>query len=409
MRVRADMTPVRPASDASALAPLTIDVTRLAARLLEGKHPTGVDRVSLAYLQHYRGRARALVRHWGRWVGLGTSGSRRLFSALMGEVPRPERTVRGAVAAGFLRSEGIAPGSLLFNTGHSGLDDPRYARQVRRRGLRPIYFLHDLIPLTHPEYCRAGEADRHRQRLRTMLQTGAGLVLNSQATARDLLEYAASEELRLPPHVVAPIGALRLPAPAPRPLLDGPYFVMLGTIEPRKNHLLLLHLWRQMIREGVDPLPTLVLVGQRGWECEQVIDLLDRCPGLPARVVERGDCDDRELSTWLHHARALLFPSFIEGYGMPLVEALAHGVPVIASDLPVFHEVAGDVPDYLDPLDGPAWRSRLLDYARPDSAARAAQLERLRTFSPPRWEQHFARVDGLLARIGAGEGGPTTG
>lgn len=396
------MTQASPASAASALAPITIDVTRLAARLLEGKLPTGVDRVSLAYLHYFRGRARALVRHWGRWVALDPPGSRRLFAALVGEAPRPERAVRGAVAAGFLRPGRAARASLLFNTGHSGLDDPRYAQQVRRRGLRPIYFLHDLIPLTHPEYCRAGEADRHRERLRTMLQTGAGLVLNSRATERDLLAYAASEDLEVPAHVVAPIGALRLPAPSPRPPLDGPYFVMLGTIEPRKNHLLLLHLWRQMIREAAHPLPTLVLIGQRGWECEQVMDLLDRCPGLNAKVVERDDCDDGELSTWLHHARALLFPSFIEGYGMPLVEALAHGVPVIASDLPVFREVAGDVPDYLDPVDGPGWRSLLLDYARPDSAARAAQLDRLRGFVPPRWEGHFARVDELLARIGAG-------
>ncbi len=61
-----------------------------------------------------------------------------------------------------------------------------------------------------------------------------------------------------------------------------------------------------------------------------------------------------ELSNWLAHARALLFPSFAEGFGLPVVEALSVGTPVIATDLPAFREAAGSIPEYLDPLDGPA-------------------------------------------------------
>lgn len=86
---------------------------------------------------------------------------------------------------------------------------------------------------------------------------------------------------------------------------------------------------------------------------------------------------------------------------MPLVEALAHGVPVIASDLPVFREIAADVPDYLDPLDGPGWRAALLDYAQAHSPRRAAQLARMAHFQPPTWAQHFVRVEALLAQCSA--------
>ena len=117
-------------------------------------------------------------------------------------------------------------------------------------------------------------------------------------------------------------------------------------------------------------------------------------------MIERGGCDDDELSTWLHHARALLFPSFVEGYGMPLAEALAHGVPVIASDLPVFREIAGEIPDYLDPLDGPAWCRHVLDYAREGSPARAAQIARMKGYAAPSWEEHFARVVPFVEAIG---------
>ena len=368
------------------------DVTRLAARLLEGKRPTGIDRVSLAYIAHFRDGALALVRHGGRWLCISEKLSQRVFAALLDEVARPEWAIRMAVATAHARSPRVPSGALLFNTGHSGLDKPGYRAVIERFGLKPVYFVHDLIPLSYPEFCREGEASRHRMRLQTMLGTAGGLILNSQATANELRAYAHAAGVALPPFVIAPIGTVSLPAPQPAFARQCPYFVMLGTIEPRKNHLMILNLWRQMIEAGLPNIPDLVIIGQRGWECEQVLDLLERSSTLKPKVIELSNCADLELSAWLHHARALLFPSFVEGYGMPLAEALGHGIPVIASNLPVFHEIAGDVPDYLNPLDGLGWRELLLDYAQPNSPARAAQMVRMQGYSAPSWDGHFAVV-----------------
>jgi glycosyltransferase involved in cell wall biosynthesis len=394
---KANRSAVRQAGQAT----LLFDVTRLAARRLEGKRPTGIDRVSLAYLRHFGAGAAALVRHRGRWVQIQGKAAQRLFAALLGEPARPERIVRSTVAAHFLAPRRVRRGTILFNTGHSGLDEPAYAAMVQHFGLRPVYFLHDLIPITYPEYSRPGDSDRHAARLATMLATGAGLIANSEITARELADYAAPRRLGLPPVVVAPLGTERLILPQRRPPASRPYFVMLGTIEPRKNHLAILHLWRRMLEvRAAESVPDLVIIGQRGWECEQVIDLLERCVALRTHVTELSSCDDGTLGAWLTGARALLFPSFVEGFGMPLAEALALGVPAIASDLPVFREVAGDVPDYLDPLDGPAWQRLILDYAASDSAARTAQLDRLRGYSAPDWAGHFRIVDAFLAEIG---------
>ena len=144
-------------------------------------------------------------------------------------------------------------------------------------------------------------------------------------------------------------------------------------------------------------MPRLVVIGQRGWECEQVVDLLERCEALRGTVIQRTRCSDSELATWLHHAQALLFPSFAEGYGMPLVEALAQRVPVIASDLPVFREIAGDIPVYLDPLDGAAWQRTILAYSTFDSVVRQEQCARVVDWRPPTWDHHFERVERLMA------------
>ena len=145
-------------------------------------------------------------------------------------------------------------------------------------------------------------------------------------------------------------------------------------------------------------IPRLVVVGQRGWECENVVDLLERCEPLRGIVIERGACSDAELMTYLRHAQALLFPTFAEGYGMPVAEALALGTPVIASDLDVFREISADVPEYVDPLDGARWMELVADYSRPDSPRRAAQLERMKGFRATTWEQHFGKVDHFLER-----------
>lgn len=378
---------------------LSIDVTRLLDRTLQGRRPTGVDRVGLAYVEHFQERARALVRFAGRWVVLGASDSRRLFDGLL------------APDAGFLdRSRWLVgkhyaltwrpplPGSVLLNVVHSGLDDSDYGERVRRHELRPLYFLHDLIPLTFPEYSRPGEAEKHRRRLRTMLETGHGLIVNSAVTGRALEVCAASLGMAVPPWTTAHLAPTDFPLPADERPLSEPYFVVLGTIEPRKNHLLLLNLWRQWVAAHGRAAPRLVVIGQRGWECEQVVDMLDRCEVLRDFVIETSRCDDAALATWLHHAQALLFPSFAEGYGIPLVEALMLGTPVIASDLPVFRELAGDIPDYLDALDGVGWRQAVLDYAASKSPRRAAQKARMVGWQAPMWDAHFTKVEDFMAR-----------
>ncbi|MEF8709234.1 MAG: glycosyltransferase [Candidatus Accumulibacter propinquus] len=203
----------------------------------------------------------------------------------------------------------------------------------------------------------------------------------------------------MPPAVVALLAPAQMPPALPSSPLKRPYFVTVGTIEPRKNHCLLLHVWRKLIERLGNAAPQLVVIGQRGWECENVVDLLERCEILKGVVVEQSACSDAELASWLHHAQALLFPSFAEGYGMPLVEALARGVPVIASDLPVFREIAEDIPEYVDPLDGKRWAELVVAYTLAESPLRRAQRQRMARFVAPTWEAHFEQVESLVERL----------
>lgn len=386
------------------IRPVVIDVTRLMARLSNGRLPTGVDRVSLAYVAHYRRHARALFRHRQRSGLFSEAVSQRLFDLLEEWPTGGQSRVRSLAWQGVLSciGRGNAHGRLMFNTGHSGLEDANAARVIKWHNVRPLFLVHDLIPVLYPEYCRPGEAQRHEHRLKNMLRLGAGLIANSASTLGELESFAGHHGLPVPPTVVAPL-APAIPADGeigPRMLASAqPYFVMIGTIEPRKNHLMLLQAWQRLITRHGKNSPHLVVIGQRGWESENVEDLLERSRVLQGHVTVLRQCSDHALRAWLHHARALLFPSFAEGYGMPVVEALAAGVPVIASDLPVLRQMADGVPEFLDPLDAIDWIRAIEDYAAPHSGRRTAQIARMQTYQAPTWQQHFKLVDAFVESL----------
>lgn len=381
-------------------APLLLDVTRLVWRRWAGRRPTGIDRVCLAYLENFARDAQAVVHHpWMRRI-LDRRSSNELFDLLL----RPPERFRTALIGRALRRLGGTSSNserrFYLNIGHTGLDSDGFRTWVERSGVRPIYFIHDLIPLTHPQYCRDGEAERHARRMRTVLATASGVIGNSQATLDDLQRFAEAEGFAFPPAVAAWLGCtpLRSGDASGR---DGrrSTFVTLGTIEGRKNHLLLLDIWSRLIATMGDSAPRLLIIGQRGWKAERAFEALDRDQTLHGHVVELTDCSDDELAAHLANARALLFPSHAEGFGLPLVEALALGVPVIASDLPVFKEIGQGIPSLVDSNDRDAWEAAILDYAHPESAVRAAQLDRLRQFRPFGWANHFRRVEQWLETL----------
>lgn len=386
---------------------ILIDITRLLYRRLTHTLPTGIDRVSIEYIRHYGPQARAVLALGPFSALMSEHDSACAFAALTQSGFGGRLLMAKLVAKAVLWRWLWAPRRLCFllNTSHIGLENRRYAWTLRHGGALLVVMVHDLIPITHPEYVPAGADAAHHTRMRSMVTLASGVIANSQYTLDSFEAYCQERAMPVPPAAVARLApgltAMRAEARGTDKPLDGPYFVILGTIEPRKNHWMLLQVWRDMVERLGSAAPRLVIVGQRGWECENVVDLLDRCRVLQGVIIERGRCSDAELLTYLQHATALLFPSFVEGYGMPVAEALALGVPVIASDIPVFHEIAGAVPDYVSPLDGRRWEELVLAYSEPVSTARNAQLCRLRTYQPTHWKGHFQIVDALLDRLQA--------
>lgn len=377
--------------------PFLLDVSRLVWRAWTGRIPTGIDRVCLAYIEHFGLRSRAVVQRGGLRRILSPKHSDALFALLLGgQADFRQRFVRLAGRVLLARRE--RPGGdrpLYINVGHTGLDRPDLARWVAGEGLRAVFLIHDLIPLTHPEFCREGEAEKHRSRMVNALRSAAGIIVNSQATADSLRAFADEEAIAMPPCEVAWIAGHDMPPSLGQAPVRRPYFVSLGTIEGRKNHILLLQLWKRLAGIMGCQAPALVIIGQRGWEAEHALAMLDRAPALRGHVVELNNASDAETAAYVAGARALLMPSFVEGFGIPVVEALQLGTPVIASDLPVFREIAGDIPTYLNSCDGAGWERAIMDFLE-DGPERRRQLALMPSYTPPSWPRHFVRVEPWL-------------
>ncbi len=389
-----------------------LDITRLLERACVGSL-TGIDRVELAYAETLA----AVAPHRTRYVIKGHLSERlvllphppanRFLEALRSAWRDGNAVECRPAALSLLARAAVAPPAvgrrgdpvpLYFLVSHRHLHRPvQLGHTLRRTGAAFVPMVHDLIPLEFPEYGRPGEADRHRRRITAVAAMADAVIVNSAATGKALSHYLPPG---LPVHI-APLGVAN-PTPGSAEVMDRPYFLCLGTIEPRKNHLLLLQLWRQLIGRLGTLAPRLVIVGRRGWENENVLDLLDRCPTLAGHVHELGTVPDSRLAALMRGATALLMPSFAEGFGLPVAEALNHGTPVVCSDLPALREAGGAVPEYLDPLDSFAWGAAVVDYASPGSRRRAAQLRRLSSWQPVGWRAHVTSVLEFAETVTAG-------
>ncbi|MBS9478926.1 glycosyltransferase family 4 protein [Ancylobacter radicis] len=423
-----------------------LDITRLLRR--SGQHtPTGIDRVELAYARHllesheYEGRAAFVARlrattwyldastvsafidtlalRWKlsearvtkrelfaieRFLGQPTGSLANLEppstprSALPDVLPPLRRLLSPLNLLPRLLRRRHADGAVYLNVSHEGLNSVSGVRSLARgQRMKPMFLVHDLIPLTHPEYVRPGDAEKHEMRMRTVLSSANAVVCNSRNTLNELNAFAERLRLSVPQTVVSPLGIEdEFQGGEMESVPTHPFFLTIGTIEPRKNHLVLLHAWRVLVEKLGPKAPKLIIVGRRGWENENVVDIIERCRKLGDHVLECNRLPDAHLRWLMRQSRAVLFPSFAEGFGLPLFEALALRVPVICSELEVFRDIAGDAPRYLDPIDGLGWARTIEEYASPNAEDRAAQLAKLARLSVPRWRDHFSVIDRLI-------------
>ncbi len=220
--------------------------------------------------------------------------------------------------------------------------------------------VYDLIPLLFPA-TQTTYRELWRPIFEAHLAVAGKLICISRATAQDVIDFA-----RLRPDVIrkgTKIGWMRLgsepdeisgePSAQVKAIAAvGDYFLAVGTLEPRKGHHVIIDAFERIWREGRSA--RLVIVGRRGWRCAGLERRIVSHPEFGERLLWLNDCPDADLDYLYSKTKSLIFASFAEGYGLPLIEAARRGAPLIASDISVFREICGSGASYfalLDPED----------------------------------------------------------
>jgi glycosyltransferase involved in cell wall biosynthesis len=162
--------------------------------------------------------------------------------------------------------------------------------------------------------------------------------------------------------------------------------------------MFLLSLWQKLSARMGKAVPRLIVIGQWGHGSAAVRRMLISSPQLQSCVTVLTHCSDTELAGWMKGAAALLMPTLAEGFGLPLVEALQMGTPVIASDLPSFREMGQGIPSLINPDDRLAW-IRLVERFATNGPDRCSQIEALQSYRAPSWDEHFHDLEQWLESL----------
>lgn len=281
----------------------------------------------------------------------------------------------------------VEPSDLAFMLDSSWWSPERFDElhtRVQVAGGEVVWMVHDLIPIRFPQTCDPGMPPAFTAWLAHAIRTSDGFICNSDATRHDLdafIDEVSTPGVRRPWAQTVYLGCDRDAKMATHPserataLLASlgvrSYFVALGTLEPRKDCATIIDAFELLWARGIDT--ALVIVGKQGWNVAELATRIQQHPEYERRLFWLQGLGDADVRYLLEHSKGLIQASIWEGFGLPLIEAGSQGVPLIASDIAVFHEVAGAAAAYF-PVGDAAALADVVAAAGPRGEGNAAPL-----------------------------------
>ncbi|NNE81384.1 MAG: glycosyltransferase family 4 protein [Silicimonas sp.] len=387
------------------MATPVLDLSRSFSRL--GRDvATGIDRVERAYLEEViRRDGWGIIRTPRGFLMFEPDRLKRLpeyFDREDLDGADQASTIR-AIASSRMSSLSIRkimwrmPNGLAYiNVGHTNLNAKTMRAMMEMPDHSKTVMIHDTIPIDHPAFQTEAARAKFVERLTTVINFAHHIIVPSDEVRESVEKRMVGTGHRVPV-IVSPLGIDMGPIPVDRVTSEKPYFVAIGTIEPRKNHALLLDIWERMNRKMDESrIPELRIIGARGWKNEEVFNRLDHSSMMGRTVFELGPLSDKEMKRQLAGATGLLFPSHAEGFGLPPFEAASFGVPTISSPLRTTEIFLGDMAIYADTDDMYQWFQAIRELASEDLATQSQRSAELRAYRLPTWEKHFDRVFDLM-------------
>jgi glycosyltransferase involved in cell wall biosynthesis len=238
-----------------------------------------------------------------------------------------------------------------------------------------ISVMYDIIPVTHPQFLETVMTDLFISALKRVSLYSDGFLSISNSVRKSLITYFQEENLHRAEHVHdyfhlgSDFKGGSLESDNIRENIKSIFssedvWLVVGTIEPRKNHVTVIKAFEDYISSGADS--KLIILGWVGWKADKILSEIIRSPLYGNKIFMFNNASDSELEYCYSKCQGLIFASFTEGFGLPLVEAMQRNLKVLVSDIPVFKEIGGDYPEYFDPS-----KAESLSYALKNSVKKS--------------------------------------
>lgn len=273
-------------------------------------------------------------------------------------------------------------------------------KAIHDKGVPLIQIVYDMLPIATPQY--SGHSTSSMQEYFTSIIPLCNLVLSiSEYTKKDLTNWLETQGLHVPDIRAFRLGDdFKLSKPvkpggdfARRVRTRENFILCVGTIEARKNHTLLYYAYKLAAERGID-LPKLIIVGRHGWKTDDIYDIITTDPQIKETFVFMSDISDEELSWLYQNCQFSVYPSFYEGWGLPIAESIAYGTPCISSNTSSMPEIAGNLIRYFSPSSSEECLQEICRHLQSEEYAEAKK--RIAKYRPTSWDDTFRQVDNFI-------------
>lgn len=278
--------------------------------------------------------------------------------------------------------------------------------RLKNNQVRVIVLIHDIIPIRFPQYMIGQTLMRFMEFLMAHMTYADDIVVTTNFVESDLKQLFHELGLKEKPIHKIPLGAdfsfgddktstNEVVDTSVVQMLSGKKFILsVGTVEPRKNHKVIIEAYeKKLAKLGID----VVFVGNVGWEMDALVDRMKSNPKWEKGLYLFSGINDATLNYLYQNAYMVAFPSYIEGFGLPTIEALISGIPVACSDIPVMREVGGEYADYFHPDNANALVEIVEKYVQQPELYKAKRIQLRDEYTPPTWKLTAERLYKLIS------------
>lgn len=270
-----------------------------------------------------------------------------------------------------------------------------YLKARRKEGTRIYQFSYDLLPLVTPQYS-GHSTETFRRYVKSIYPICERIITISEHTKKDIGEWLKEHKLRVPPVSVVRLGddftinqAVKPKSKQLKKIVEEAFILSVGTVEARKNHTLLYYAYKRAYELDIN-LPPVVIVGRPGWLAGDIMRIMSTDPQITHKFIFATNVSDNELAWLYEHCQYTVYMSFYEGWGLPVAESIAHGVPCLSTNTSSVPEIAGDIIRYFSPAAPDELLALMQEMS--DPSKRMAAKDALKMYVPTSWNATYKLV-----------------